>query len=157
VDVQTVEQLIAEMPIFAGLPAEDLSLIAGCARTTQAHAGDELFREGDPADAFFVLRHGAIAIEAHRPGGAPLVIETMHEGDVVGWSWLVPPYRWQFDGRALEDVRGISFDAACLRGKADADPRLGYELLRRFSGLMLERLQATRLRLLDVYGASVPL
>jgi CRP-like cAMP-binding protein len=154
--VQTVEQLIVELPVFAGLAPEDLTLIAGCARTMQAAAGDEMFREGDPADAFFVVRRGAIALEAHAPNGPPLVIETLHEGDVVGWSWLVPPYRWNFDGRAVEDVRGISFDAACLRGKADADPRLGYELLRRFAGLMLERLQATRLRLLDVYGTTVP-
>ena len=154
--MQSVEQLIAELPIFAGLPPEDLTLIAGCARTMQAAAGDDLFREGDPADAFFVVRHGAIALEAHTPSGSPLVIETMHAGDVVGWSWLVPPYRWNFDGRAVEDMRGISFDAVCLRGKSDADPRLGYELLRRFAGLMLERLQATRLRLLDVYGTSVP-
>jgi CRP-like cAMP-binding protein len=152
--MQTVEQLIAELPAFQGLPADDLALIAGCARTMHASAGDELFREGDPADAFYVLRRGVIALEAHNPSGAPLVIETMHEGDVVGWSWLVPPYRWNFDGRALEDVRGISFDAACLRGKAEADPRLGYELLKRFSSLMLERLQATRLRLLDVYGTT---
>lgn len=152
--MQTIEQLLAEVPVFAGLPAAHLELIAGCAGTMHARAGDELFREGDRADAFYVLRRGAVALEAHAPAGRPLTIETMHAGDVVGWSWLVPPYRWQFDGRVVEDVRAIGFDAACLRGKADADPALGYELLRRFTGLMLDRLQATRLRLLDLYGAA---
>ncbi len=154
--MQTIEQLLAELPVFAGLPAEHLQLIAGCAGTMHARAGEELFRDGDAADAFYVVRHGAIALEAHAPTGPPLVIETMHAGDVVGWSWLVPPYRWNFDGRVVEDLRAIGFDAACLRGKAEADPALGYELLQRFAGLMLERLQATRLRLLDVYGATVP-
>jgi CRP/FNR family transcriptional regulator, cyclic AMP receptor protein len=153
--MQTVEQLIAELPVFAGLAPEHLALVAGCAGTAHAAAGTELFREGAAADAFFVLRRGAVALEAHLPAGPPLVIETLHAGDVVGWSWLVPPYRWHFDGRAVEDVRMIGFDAACLRGKAEADPALGYELLKRFSALMLERLQATRLRLLDVYGAPV--
>jgi CRP/FNR family transcriptional regulator, cyclic AMP receptor protein len=155
--MQTVEEIIAGLDVFAGLGAEHLALIAGCATTFRAASGSELFREGSPADAFYVLRHGAVALEAHGPAGPPLVIETLHPGDVVGWSWLVPPYRWNFDGRAVEDVRAIAFDGACLRGKAEADPALGYALLQRFSALMLERLQATRLRLLDVYGTTVPL
>jgi CRP-like cAMP-binding protein len=154
--VRTVEQLLTEAPVFAGLPTEHLQLIAGCAGTMQAQAGEELFREGEPADRFYILRRGAIALETHAPGGPPLVVETLHEGDVVGWSWLVPPFSWHFDGRAVEDVRAIGFDAACLRGKADADPALGYELLQRFAQLTVRRLQAARLRLLDVYGTAVP-
>jgi CRP-like cAMP-binding protein len=153
--VRTVEDLLAEVPVFAGLPAEHLELIAGCAGTAHARAGEELFREGEPADRFYIVRRGAIALETHAPGGPPLVVETLHAGDVVGWSWLVPPYRWHFDGRAVEDVRAIGFDATCLRGKADADPALGYELLQRFAQLMVQRLQAARLRLLDVYGTTV--
>ena len=153
--MQTIEQMLAQSPVFAGLSADQLALIAGCAGNMHAAAGDELFREGNPADTFYVLRRGAVALEMHSPAGAPLVIETLHAGDVVGWSWLVPPYRWHFDGHVTEDVRAIGFDAACLRGKADADPALGYALLQRFTSLMLERLQATRMRLLDVYGSSV--
>ena len=90
-----------------------------------------------------------------RAGRGPVVIETLHDGDVVGWSWLFPPYRWQFDARALEPSRAIAFDGACLRGKCEADHELGYELMRRFAGSIIERLQATRLRLLDVYGSRV--
>jgi CRP/FNR family cyclic AMP-dependent transcriptional regulator len=154
--VQTVEDLLAEVPVFAGLPAAHLELVAGCAGIVHARFGEELFREGEPADTFYVVRRGAIALEAHAPGGPPLVVETLHEGEVVGWSWLVPPYRWHFDGRAVEDLRAIGFDAACLRSKADADPALGYELLQRFAQITVARLQAARLRLLDLYGSTVP-
>ncbi len=82
------------------------------------------------------------------------MISTLGEGAVVGWSWLFPPHRWSFDARALEQVRAVAFDGGCLRGKCDADHELGYELMRRFAAVMLERLQATRLQLLDVYGGS---
>ena len=154
--MRTVAELLADLPVFAGLAPERLDLIAGCAGNVRRHAGEEMFREGEPADAFYVLRARAVALETRAPAGPPLVIETLHAGDVVGWSWLVPPYRWHFDGRAIEDVRAIGFDAACLRRKADEDPALGYDLLQRFAQIMVRRMQAARLRLLDVYGAPVP-
>jgi hypothetical protein len=91
-------------------------------------------------------------LETFAPGRGALTIETIDDGEVIGWSWLFPPHRWHFDARALDLVRGVVFDAACLRGKIDTDKVFGYELLNRFSPLMLERLQATRLQLLDVYG-----
>ena len=80
------------------------------------------------------------------------MIETLGPGEVVGWSWLFEPYRWQFDGRAVAPTRVVAFDGACLRGKCEADHELGYELMRRFVASVIERLQATRLQLLDVYG-----
>ncbi len=80
------------------------------------------------------------------------MIETLGPGDVVGWSWLFPPYRWQFDAVALERVAAVALDGACLRAKCDDDTRLGFELTRRFAGVLIDRLQATRLRLLDLYG-----
>ena len=153
--MRTVEQLLQDVPAFAGLPPGHLALIALCASNVGARADEYLFREGEPADTFYLVRRGAVALEAHAPAGPPLVIETLHEGDVVGWSWLVPPFRWHFDGRAASDVRAIRFDAACLRGKADADPALGYELLQRFTAIIVDRLQAARMRLLDLYGSSV--
>jgi CRP-like cAMP-binding protein len=112
-----------------------------------------LFREGDPADAFYVVRRGRVALELFVPNRGALTVETIEPGEVVGWSWLFPPHRWHFDGRAAEPVRAIAVDGACLRGKCDADPALGYDLIGRFSQVMLERLQATRLRLADLYGA----
>jgi CRP-like cAMP-binding protein len=86
------------------------------------------------------------------PTRGAVVIETLEAGEVVGWSWLFAPYRWHFDARALSLVRATSFDGACLRGKAESDPKLGYELMSRFAQVMIRRLQWTRLRLLDVYG-----
>ena len=151
--MQTLEQLIAASPVFAGLSEEQLATIAGCAVNERFEAGAELFREGHPADRFFLIREGAIALEVEAPGRGRLVVQTLHAGEVVGWSWLFEPYRWQFDGRAREPAKVVAFDGACLRGKCEADHELGFQLMRRFAASMTERLQATRLQLLDVYGA----
>jgi CRP-like cAMP-binding protein len=155
-DLKTIDALIAEVPAFDGLPPAHLELIAGCATNTRAAAGDYLFREGGAADAFYAIRHGAVALELHVPARAAVTLETLHDGDLLGWSWLFPPYRWEFDGRALEDTALISFDGTCLRGKCEADHQLGYELMSRFAQVIIARLQATRLRLLDVYGIRAP-
>jgi CRP-like cAMP-binding protein len=150
-----LEELITDSPVFTGLAAEQLQLIAGCGRNEHVEAGTPLFREGEPADRFFLIRTGAVALEIASPAGGALVIETLHAGDVVGWSWLFPPYRWHFDGRATAPTSLIAFDGACLRGKCDADHELGYELMGRFAASLVERLQATRLQLLDVYGHAI--
>jgi CRP-like cAMP-binding protein len=141
--------------VFAGLPTEYLTLIAGCAQNVGFEEGDLLFREGDAADTFYLVRRGRVALEQHTPERGGIVIETADPGDVVGWSWLFPPYRWHFDARAAENVRAIAFDGACLRGKCEEDKALGYELMHRFAQVMIDRLQHTRFRLLDVYGSAV--
>jgi CRP-like cAMP-binding protein len=150
--VQRLDDLLAGVPLLAGLVRAELELLAGCARNVHFDAGEQIFREGEPADAFWVIRHGRVALEAHVPARGPLTIETLEPGEVLGWSWLFPPYRWHFDARALSGVRATAFDGACLRGKCSDDPALGYDLMQRFARVMMERLQATRLRLLDVYG-----
>ncbi len=147
-----IDDLIATSAVFAGLRADQLQLIAGCGRLERAPAGTRLLREGAPADRFYLIRHGSVAIEVRSPNRGELVIETLHDGDVLGWSWLFEPYRWQFDGRAAGDCELVSFDAACLRGKCDADHELGYQLMRRFAAVMTARLQGARLQLLDLYG-----
>ncbi len=150
--MQTLEQLIARAPLFAGLADEHVELIAGCARNERFGAGEYLHREGDAADRFYLIREGAVAIEVDAPGRGALVIETLQEGDVAGWSWLFEPYRWQLDARAIEPTGAVGFDGKCLRGKCDADHELGFQLMRRFAASLTEALQATRLQLLDVYG-----
>ena len=152
--MRSIEDLVGELPTFAGLDSAQRELIAGCGSNRVFEAGEYLAHEGDPADAFFVVRHGRVALELAAPAKGALMISTLGEGAVVGWSWLFPPHRWSFDARALEQVRVVSFDGACLRGKCDADHELGYELMQRFAAVMLDRLQATRLQLLDVYGGS---
>ena len=111
-------------------------------------------REGQPADEFYLIRHGHVAIEVHAPGRGTAIVETMGPGTVVGWSWLVPPYQWTFDARAVDQTAAIAINGVCLRDKARADPAFGFELLSRVSTELLGRLQATRLRLLDLYAPS---
>jgi len=154
--MKKMDALIAEMPAFEGLAPAQLELIAGCATNVRAGAGEYLFKAGNPADVFYAIRHGALALELHVPARDAVTLETLHDGDLLGWSWLFPPYRWEFDGRVQEDTALISFDGACLRGKCETDHELGYELMKCFAQVIIARLQATRLRLLDVYGVGTP-
>jgi CRP-like cAMP-binding protein len=151
--MRTLAEYLPEHPFFAGLDPEAMDLMVGCARNVHFHAGDVLFRTGEPADTFFVVRHGQVALDVHDPRRGALVIASLGEGEVVGWSWLVPPHRWMFDARATSEVSAVALDGACLRGKCDADPALGYALMQRVAHVMYERLQDARLRLLDLYGS----
>jgi CRP/FNR family transcriptional regulator, cyclic AMP receptor protein len=147
-----LDEILAQVPFFEGLPEDEIALIAGCGRNVRFDAGETIFRQGDAADTFYVVRHGTVAIGNFVPPRGELVIETLESGDLLGWSWLFPPYRSHFDARALSTVRATQFDGACLRDKCAADPVLGRDLMSRFAQVLIERLQWTRLRLLDVYG-----
>jgi CRP/FNR family transcriptional regulator, cyclic AMP receptor protein len=148
----TLEEILQAHPFFAGAPADEVRLVAGCGRNRFFRAGEYLYHEGAPADEFFLIREGKVALEIVAPGRAPIVFETLSIGDFVGASWLSPPYRWAFDARAVESTRTVGIDAACLRGKCETDPTFGYEMMKRFLLPLVKRLQATRLQLLDVYG-----
>ena len=150
--MRTIEDLLGENPALSKLAPEHRELVAGCARNRTFEAGEYLLREGDPADTFFVLRSGDVALEMFAPQRGAMTIETVHDGDLLGWSWLVPPYRTAFDARSLGTTHAIAFDGACLRGKLAADPALGYDVLQLFTEVIVERLQNTRVRLLDIYG-----
>jgi len=150
--MQTIETILRDVPLFQGLAPDQLELIAGCGSNIHFSEGELLFREGQEADTFYVLRQGGVALETFVPARGSVTIETIDAGEVVGWSWLFQPYRWHFDARALTLVRATSFDGACLRGKIESDHELGYALMSRFAQVMIERLQSTRLRLLDMYG-----
>ena len=150
--MQTIDELLGAVPALSSLDPEHRATIAGCAHNVVFEEGAQILREGEPANVFYVVREGAVAIETFVPRRGAVVIETLHEGELLGWSWLFPPYRNAFDARALDTTHAIAFDGACLRGKCDADPALGYDLLRLFAAVIIERLQETRLRVLDVYG-----
>src|SRR5262245_16093131 len=150
--MQTLEELVAQSPVFTGLEERQLELIAGCGHLAAVREGERLFREGDTADAYFLVRRGRVALTTYVPARGDVTIETLDPGEVIGWSWLFQPYRWHFDARAVEDAGLIVFDGGCLRGKCDADHTLGYELMQRFAQVMINRLQRTRTLLLDVYG-----
>lgn len=150
---RSIRDLLDEHPFFAGLSSDYLDLIAGCGQNVAFPPAGLLFREGDAADQFYVLRAGRVALAVRAPG-REIVVATVGPGDVLGWSWLFPPHRWRFDAHALEPVRAIALDGVCLRGKCDDDPRLGYELMRRFAQIMVDRLESTRMQLLDVYSPT---
>jgi CRP/FNR family cyclic AMP-dependent transcriptional regulator len=150
--MRTIEDLIGDNAALGALAAPHRDVIAGCAQNRVFARGDYLMREGESADTFFVLRSGDVALEAFSPQSGPMTIETLHDGDLLGWSWLIPPYRTMFDARSIDQTHTIAFDGACLRGKIETDRALGYDLLRVFTTVVVERLQNTRLRLLDVYG-----
>ncbi|MEO8091744.1 MAG: cyclic nucleotide-binding domain-containing protein [bacterium] len=150
--MQAIDELLAAAPAFEGMGTAHLELIAGCARNEVFEPGAYLLREGDPADRFYVIRRGRVGMETFIPQRGALTVETIDDGDLLGWSWLVPPYRTHLDARARTQTHAIAFDATCLRGKCEDDPVLGYKLMQRFVPVIVERLQATRVRLLDVYG-----
>ena len=152
--MQTIAELTAESHDFAGLESRYVELIAGCGATAHFRPGERLFRTGEPAERFYLVRHGTVALELYAAGHQPLTIQTLDDGEIAGFSWLFEPYQWMFDARAVADTSAIAFDAVCLRGKCEADHELGYQLMRRFAGIALGRLQATRLQLLDVYGRA---
>lgn len=152
--MKEISDLLGEHPFFTGLADEHLALVAGCGTNVRFEADQVILTAEEPADLFYVLRRGKAAIEIDTPRKGPLVIETVGAGDILGVSWLLPPYRWAFDARAVEETSAVALDAACLRGKCDDDPVLGYELYKRFAGLIRDRLTATRIRVLDLYGGD---
>lgn len=152
--MKTIADLVEKLPLFGGLEPGQRALVAGCGRNRTFENGSLLMKEGEKANEFFAIRKGKASISIHVPERGEVVIETVDAGDVVGWSWLFPPYVTQFDARAVGDTHAIAFDGACLRGKCDADPVLGYALMKLFARVISARLQATRIQLLDVYGHS---
>jgi len=148
--METIEEVLTAHSFFKGLGPNDIELIAGCASNVQFRPGEFIFREGGDANAFYVIRHGKVTVETFVPGRGPITLQTIVPGDVIGWSWLFPPYKWNFDARALDTTRATSFDGKCLRKKCDEDHDLGYLLMERFAHIIMDRLQATRMQLLDL-------
>jgi len=151
--MEGLDDIIGKHPFFADMRDDFRRLVAGCSRNTVFEAGQYLFHESEPADRFYVLRHGRVALELSAPGRGTLTFQTALEGEIVGVSWLIPPYRWTYDARATELVRAASIDAACLRGKCEADHDLGYDMMKRFMPVLIQRLQSAQMQVLDLYGA----
>lgn len=152
--METLERVLAEHPFFKGLEPPHIQLIVGCAANVRFERGTLLFREGEEANHFYVVRHGRVSLRIFSPKRGPIVIDTVGEGEILGWSWLLPPYHWHFSARAEELTRAIALDGKCLRAKCEEDNALGYQLLKRFAHIIEQRLQATRLQLLDLYNGG---
>jgi CRP/FNR family cyclic AMP-dependent transcriptional regulator len=151
--IHGLEDLLRSHPRFKGMPDDFVQAVAGCARNVVFKEGDYLFHEGEDADDIFLIREGLVSLEMAAPGAGAVTFMTETMGGVIGLSWLVPPYRWTFDARAREEVHAISFDATCLRTKCDADPALGYAVMKQFMPVIVERLHDTRVQMLDLYRA----
>ena len=149
--MQTLAAILSGHPFFRGLDAQYMELIAACAVNVRFRADHYLFHEGEQATHFYLIREGKVALETIAVPHKPVVIETIEAGEVLGWSWLFPPYRWHFNARAIEPIRAIMLDGVCLREKGERDHDLGYELVPRMARILIQRLQATRLQLLDFY------
>ncbi len=150
--MSSIAEELREHRFFVDMDPDAVELLAGCGRNVVVPAGTAMIREGRDADEFWAIRDGHAALGVATPARGMAVIETLHAGDILGWSWLLPPYRWHFDADAIDDVHAVVFDAACLRQKCEADPALGFHLTQRFARVLDERLRAARLQLLDLYG-----
>ena len=151
---ESLVSVLGEQRFFYGMGDEHLAKLAEVASPVSFSAGSGIFHEGDDADACYLVLEGDIALELTLPGRGHHVIQTLHSGDMLGWSWLLSPYRYAFDAQALSEVRAVRFDAEALRRVKKADPVFGYELMSRFAEVLVRRMQAARLQLLDLYGTT---
>lgn len=154
VKVKGIRDFLAESSFFDGMNEKHLEMISRCGDLVHFNDGDFLLKEGDEARSFFLIRKGGVAIESHSPSGGALTIAKVGTDGIVGFSWLFPPYRNAFDARAITHVDAVRLNGVCLRGKAEEDHELGYQFMKRFAAIMIQRMQAARLQMLDIYGGS---
>jgi len=148
---------VALHPFLAGMSRTHLSLLADCAMAAHFKKGQTILREGEFANRFYLIESGKVILESGAGFGEPVVIETIGPGDLLGWSWMFPPYVWHFTARTVEPTEAIFFYGTLLREYCEKDHSLGYELFKRMSSVMMRRLQATRKQMLSVHahGASL--
>jgi CRP-like cAMP-binding protein len=152
--LKQIHDLLATHAFFEGIDAATLEFIGGCGKNVRFERGEGLCREGQEAKTFYAIREGRVAVQINAPGRQSITIMTLDEGDILGWSWLFPPYVWHYDAVAVARTRAVEFDGACLRRKCEENTAIGYDLMKRFAKVFAERLEATRMQLLDVYGTD---
>jgi CRP-like cAMP-binding protein len=145
---------LGEHAFVRGMTDNHLATLARACWVAPVRAGHRLFTEGGTAHRFWLLQRGHVALDLHSPGRSRLIVETLGPGDLVGLSWLVPPYQWQFGATAVQDTVTLELNAIAVRAACEEDPVLGYALLRRVMSAASSRLHATRVRMLDLYGPS---
>ncbi len=149
-----LKTILAKHPFLEGLSPHQLRLLHDNAILIQFNAGELIFREGDPANRFYLIHSGKVALESRAGENGHRLIQALGPGEVLGWSWLFPPYFWHLDARALEPTDAVFFYGTPLRDECEADHDLGYELLKRMAGIVISRLQATRRQLLHARAAT---
>jgi CRP/FNR family transcriptional regulator, cyclic AMP receptor protein len=149
----TESPMLADHEFLRGMSPEDVVLLDGAAVSVSIPAGHRLFHEGAPAEKWWLLTGGHVALDMHMPGRPNLIVETLDRGDVLGFSWLAPPHRWQFGAETVEPTTAFELDGPEVMTLCGTHPELGYQLALRMLAAAVRRLQATRIRLLDLYGA----
>ena len=150
--MKTLESVLTQHPFFANLDESYLKLVTGCAANVRFAAGQFIYKHNEDADQFYIIRQGKVALEICPPGKTPVTVQTVSEGEILGWAWLMPPYRQYYDAQAIELTRAIALDGKCLRKKCEEDKDLGYELLKRLLPIIGKSMEASRLQLVDMYG-----
>ena len=143
---------VALHPFLAGLGRKELALLTDCAMAVHFKKGQTILREGEFANRFYLIESGKVTLESDVNPGEPVVIETIGPGDLLGWSWMFPPYVWRFTARATEPTEAIFFYGTILREYCERDHSLGYELFKRMSAVMVKRLQAARDKMLHAHS-----
>jgi CRP/FNR family transcriptional regulator, cyclic AMP receptor protein len=154
---QVATSSLAAHPFLHGMPPEQLDALAEVASEVRFPVRSRLFEDGSHAGRFWLIRSGKVALDLQVPGEGPMVIETLGIGELLGWSWLFPPYQWAFGAVALRPVQAFEFDTSAVLALCVSDPALGYELTRRVARVLAHRLQATRLRLIAMPATSAAL
>src|SRR4026207_865230 len=142
--VEPMTTRVALHPFLAGMNRKELALLTDCATAIEYKKGQEIFRAGEVANRFCLLESGKVVLEASRGSGPPVIVDTIGAGDLLGWSWMFPPYTWHFTARAIEPTKAIFFHGTILREYCEKDHSLGYELLKRMTAVMNRRMEATR-------------
>jgi CRP/FNR family transcriptional regulator, cyclic AMP receptor protein len=143
---------VALHPFLAGMNPTQLALLTDCAMAAHFKPSQSILREGEVANRFYLIESGRVVLESGENLGEPLVVETIAAGDLLGWSWMFPPYVWHFTARAVEPTEAIFFYGTILREYCERDPSLGYQLFKRMAPIMLKRLQAARKKMIAVHA-----
>lgn len=147
---KNLEKVIREHSFLKGFSPHQYRTLTDCAMFTKFMTGELIFREGDPANRFYLIASGKVSLESHAGKRGVMKVQTVGAGEVLGWSWLFQPYFWHFDARATEPTEAIFFYGTPLRDKCESDHDLGYALMKRMAEVLVNRLQATRRRLLNL-------
>jgi CRP/FNR family transcriptional regulator, cyclic AMP receptor protein len=150
--LETLEEMIVNHPFWAGLNLHYFDLLKKCAMFQRFDVGQSIFQEGGNADHFYLIQKGRVTLQAFVPGRGAVTVQTVGGGDALGWSWLFPPHQWHFSAHSSDPTEAIVFGAKLLRDEAEQNHDFGYELTKRVSKMLLQRLQETRLLLVDFYG-----
>lgn len=152
--MKKIADILKEHAFFHRLPFEDIVFIASCAKNVVFQEQQVIARQGEPANQFYLIREGRVSMALEVPPQKNFVFRTLGANDILGFSWLVPPYQWTFTASAIKTTHAIAIDGACLREKCEKDPRLGFELMKRLVHVLVTGEDASRLQLLDVYGKN---